>query len=305
MKLLLVVNPRASEGRALPLLDGAKGLAPEHDCTELRPEAPADVAAAIARASPRYDAVIVFGGDGTLNAALPALVSNRLPVAVFPSGTVNDLARELGVAPDWSELKAMLGGTAPAPMDLLAVNGVPFAVYGSLGFGAETSKYMRRTRRRYAALRRRLPLLMAPLFTARTILFTNGYVKRIRVGSGGTTRGLRTPALYVANQSRLNNAVSLGWDRARSRGRFLWWAINDMGRRDLLRMVWRLSRERRLEAIRDQVQVEEAEHLVIESEDGAPISFFGDGEPLAEAARLEFTVLPGALLVYRAGGRAS
>jgi diacylglycerol kinase family enzyme len=265
-------------------------------------ESPGDLAAALAGADGRYEGVVLFGGDGTVNGALPALLSHRLPVAVFPGGTVNDLARELGLTPDWAQTKEILARAAPAPMDLVAVNGVPFAVYGSLGFGAETSKYMRRTRRRFAALRRRFPLLMAPLFAARTILFTSGYVKQLRLTCNGATRTLRTPALYVANQSRLNNDVSLAWDRTRSPGRVLVVAVADMGRPALLKLVWRLNAARTLDAVRDRVQVEEAGHLVIESEDGRPLSFFGDGEPLAEAPRLEFTVLPGALLVYRAEG---
>jgi diacylglycerol kinase family enzyme len=298
VRLLLAVNARASEGRALPLLEGSATLAPRHACTVLRMDTPAELPAALAAGG--YDAVVVFGGDGTVNAALPALLAHGLPVAAFPGGTVNDLARELGMTADWAALKGLLDRASPAPMDLLAVNGVPFAVYGSLGFGAETSRHMRRTRRRWAWLRRRIPLAMAPLFAARTILFTRGYVKRLRVTRDGRTRALRTPALYVANQPRLNNRVSLEWDRAASPGRFLVVAVHDLGRRGLLRLVRQLDAARTVDAVRDRLDIEEARHLVVESEDGRPISFFGDGEPLAESARLEFTVLPGALRVYRA-----
>jgi diacylglycerol kinase family enzyme len=297
VKLLLVVNARAREGRGLSLLAGARELEPEHDCTVVRTDVPGDVDAALAGGA--YEAVVVFGGDGTLNAALPALLARGLPVAVFPGGTVNDLARELGLTADWLALKRLLAG-APAPMDLLAVNGVPFSVYGSLGFGAETSKYMRRTRRRYAALRRTFPLAMAPLFVARTILFTDGYSRRLRVTRDGGPRSLRTPALYVANQSRLNNQVWLGWDRALRAGRFLTLTVHDLGRTALLRLVRQLNSSKTVQAVRDRLDVEEAQQLVIEAEDGRPISFFGDGEPLAEAPRLEVTVLPGALRVYRA-----
>jgi diacylglycerol kinase family enzyme len=301
VKLLVVANARAGEGRGLARLEGARDLLPEHDCTVVRTDAPGDVDAALAGGG--CEAVVVFGGDGTLNAALPALLARGLPVAVFPGGTVNDLARELGMTADWGALKRLLA-RAPAPMDLLAVNGVPFAVYGSLGFGAETSKYMRRTRRRYAALRRAFPLAMAPLFAARTILFTDGYARRLRITGDGGARSVRTPALYVANQPRLNNQVSLGWDRQRSAGRFLAVTVHDLGRMALLRLVRQLNAGKSVQAVRDRLDVEEARHLVIEAEDGRPISFFGDGEPLAEAPRLAITVLPGARRVYRAGGPA-
>jgi diacylglycerol kinase (ATP) len=37
--------------------------------------------------------VVIFGGDGTVNGLLPLLCARALPLAVFPAGTVNDLAR--------------------------------------------------------------------------------------------------------------------------------------------------------------------------------------------------------------------
>jgi diacylglycerol kinase (ATP) len=41
------------------------------------------------------DAVLIFGGDGTIHRHLPALVRLRLPVLVIPSGSGNDFARAL------------------------------------------------------------------------------------------------------------------------------------------------------------------------------------------------------------------
>jgi diacylglycerol kinase (ATP) len=41
------------------------------------------------------DAVVIFGGDGTIHRHLPALVRLQLPVLVVPSGSGNDFARAL------------------------------------------------------------------------------------------------------------------------------------------------------------------------------------------------------------------
>lgn len=41
------------------------------------------------------DAILLFGGDGTLHRHLPALVRLRLPVLVVPAGSGNDFARAL------------------------------------------------------------------------------------------------------------------------------------------------------------------------------------------------------------------
>lgn len=43
------------------------------------------------------DAVVVFGGDGTLHRWLPQLVEARLPVLVVPCGSGNDFARALEI----------------------------------------------------------------------------------------------------------------------------------------------------------------------------------------------------------------
>src|SRR5271166_5401360 len=41
------------------------------------------------------DAIVIFGGDGTIHRHLPALVRLQLPVLIVPSGSGNDFARAL------------------------------------------------------------------------------------------------------------------------------------------------------------------------------------------------------------------
>src|SRR5687768_605541 len=46
-----------------------------------------------------YEAMVVIGGDGTLNQVIRSLPTrpNRVPIYPFPGGTANDLAKELGL----------------------------------------------------------------------------------------------------------------------------------------------------------------------------------------------------------------
>jgi diacylglycerol kinase (ATP) len=60
----------------------------------------ADLGVAITRAQsppPDVDAVLVFGGDGTVHRHLARLVETKVPLLVVPGGSGNDFARSLGL----------------------------------------------------------------------------------------------------------------------------------------------------------------------------------------------------------------
>src|SRR5271169_2233807 len=52
------------------------------------------------------DAILIFGGDGTIHRHLPALVRLQLPVLVVPSGSGNDFARALNLRSKEDSLQA-------------------------------------------------------------------------------------------------------------------------------------------------------------------------------------------------------
>jgi diacylglycerol kinase family enzyme len=60
-----------------------------------------------------YDAIVIIGGDGTLNAAISGYMHNSsrtCPIAVLPGGTGNDFARTLGVLDYPQGITAMFSG---------------------------------------------------------------------------------------------------------------------------------------------------------------------------------------------------
>ncbi len=99
MKALLIVNPAAGQGKpeaALGELQAALGpLLGEIYLTQKAGDA--ENAARGAGAS-GFDAVLVAGGDGTVNEAINGLLSapKPLPLGLVPLGTQNVLAHELG-----------------------------------------------------------------------------------------------------------------------------------------------------------------------------------------------------------------
>lgn len=109
MRLLIVYNPAARNGRAhrlRPAIEAechALGFEATFWPTQHRGHAAAWLPTADLS---HYDAVVAAGGDGTLsevvNGMMARALGERLLIGVFPIGTGNAFARELGLSPgDW------------------------------------------------------------------------------------------------------------------------------------------------------------------------------------------------------------
>jgi YegS/Rv2252/BmrU family lipid kinase len=112
-----------------------------------------DLADKILRHAPEIDRVVVAGGDGTMNAAAPALVATGLPLGILPAGTANDLARTLGVPEDVEAAARIIAEGHSRTIDLGDVNGHPFFNVASIGLSVELTKVLTRDfKRRYGKL---------------------------------------------------------------------------------------------------------------------------------------------------------
>ena len=81
--------------------------------------------------------VVLGGGDGTLNAAAPALRRLARPFGLLPLGTANDLARTLEIPLDPVEAAAVIVAGSTRRIDLGLIDGAPFFNVASLGLSAE------------------------------------------------------------------------------------------------------------------------------------------------------------------------
>jgi YegS/Rv2252/BmrU family lipid kinase len=144
-RALFLVNPRARQGRELQ----------ERVASDLR-EAGLDVvreelgdgrpvAELVQRHRDSLSAIVIGGGDGTLNAAAGALVEAGLPVGVVPLGTANDLARTLGLPTDPAEACRVIAAGHTKPIDLGVVNDRYFFNAASIGLSVEVSQKLTRS----------------------------------------------------------------------------------------------------------------------------------------------------------------
>ena len=111
------------------------------------------LSAAIDRYADRVDFVVIAGGDGSLNAAAPALIEKRLPLGILPGGTANDLARTLGLPLDMLGAARVIAAGRTQTIDVGDVNGKPFFNVASIGMSAKLADRLSRdTKRRWGRL---------------------------------------------------------------------------------------------------------------------------------------------------------
>jgi diacylglycerol kinase family enzyme len=129
-RVLVLLNARAGT-----LIDaGTRGvvrqlkstLADRCESLDVRLLRPRDIRGAIEYAARGpHDTVIVGGGDGSVSTAVAAFANNEKQLGVLPLGTMNLLARDLGMPRDPHEAVAALHRIVPHTIDLAEINGRP------------------------------------------------------------------------------------------------------------------------------------------------------------------------------------
>ncbi|HEV2890829.1 MAG TPA: phosphatase PAP2 family protein [Frankiaceae bacterium] len=99
-------------------------------------------------AAPHARAVGVHGGDGSVNAAAEVAYAHDLPLALVPGGTLNHLARDVGLAGVDDVRRAVEEGTA-VELDVAEIDGRPFLNTASFGSYADLVDARERLEDRY------------------------------------------------------------------------------------------------------------------------------------------------------------
>jgi diacylglycerol kinase family enzyme len=138
-QVLVLLNARAGtllDLGATRVVDEIKSvLRPHCERLDVRLLAPREMRRAIADAAVgRHDTVIVGGGDGSVSAAVAAFSGSDRALGVLPFGTMNLLARDLGMPTGPQAAVAALAAAVPRRIDLAEINGRPFHTLSGLGF---------------------------------------------------------------------------------------------------------------------------------------------------------------------------
>jgi len=249
--------------------------------------------------SVEYEALIVIGGDGTLNQVIRNIPEepHSVPIYPFPGGTANDLANELGLKADWNQVQTLIDQKKHHLIDLIEVNSFRFATVGGIGVGPIFTERFNRWRSESPLFRNLAQAFHTQIYSilaVNTILSRRDYIHHLHIRGSGFDEKLKTPAVFFCNQANIGGNIKVAPPIDNTDKRFNVLVLTSCSRANLLKSM----AQARLGKLPTDSLVFSTDSLSITDLDHRQISTFGDGEPLARDSHLEFKILPKSLRVY-------
>jgi diacylglycerol kinase (ATP) len=259
-----------------------------------RPETPEAMAETVRRWTGVADGVLVVGGDGALNRALPGAIGSDLAFGMLPRGTVNVWAREIGLpARPEDAIQALAGGTTRlvdvGRLDWPAVGERShFLLMAGLGFDGEVMRMVdRRLKRRFG--------FGAYMVASVAAYFQHEPYEATITVDGSRRHQLSLTQLVVANARRYGGDLPLAASAELADG---WLDLWTLGPAPKWQHAARFARIVALQADPgDRLLPNRARRIRVEADH--PIAVQVDGDPLpAYPGPIEVSVLPGALRAW-------
>ena len=232
------------------------------------------------------DLVVLGGGDGTLNAALPGLLDTSLPLGILPLGTANDLARTLDLPSDPAEAAGIIAAGRRRRVDVGEVNGHPFFNVASIGFGVDL------TRALTGDAKKRWGVLGYAVAGLRTLQRMKSFTVRIEQDGRVLHQG-RTVHLAIGNGRHYGGGMVVSEQAAIDDGRLNIYSLEVRSRWRLLFLLPAMRRGRH--GRWQEVTTLSAAAITVRTR--RPRSVNADGEIVTKTP-VRFGVRPGAIEIF-------
>jgi diacylglycerol kinase family enzyme len=252
-----------------------------------------------------YDAVVAFGGDGTVNEAANGLAGTRTPLTCLPGGRANVYCRMLGIPADvidaTEHLLALAADWRTRPVDLGRV-GQRYFLF-SAGVGLDASVVAR------VDAHPRLKARLGEYYYAWVATSTYGrrYLLRpprmaAELGSSEGEGPLEGVTVLIQNTSPYtyfgDRGVEMAEGASLQSGDLAGLILKRTSPLDIPSIAWRaLSSRARIAGHRQIEQFRAQTRLRIRSLDDRELPVQVDGDFIGTAAEYSFSVAPGALTV--------
>ncbi len=233
--------------------------------------------------------VIAARGDGTLSAVAAALAGSRTALGILPLGTLNHLARDLGISFDLDEAAAVIAAGQRRTIDLARLGNRMFVNNSAIGLYplmvADREGQQHRLGRS-----KRLAMAVAAM---RTLARFHHHRLTLTVNDEHA-QVIETPLLFVGNNDYRIDLAGAGQRDSISDGRLCVMVLRPTGRLGFLTTIMRaLFKRSRPE---DMLKLDDVTRLIVASR-RSRLTVSSDGETLQLAPPLDYSIMPQALQV--------
>jgi YegS/Rv2252/BmrU family lipid kinase len=232
--------------------------------------------------------IIVGGGDGSVSAAAQAVADSDAALGILPLGTLNHLARDLGLPFDLAQAAEVIANGRPQAIDIAEVNGRTFVNNAAIGL-YPLMVVDREAQQERLGRSKRLAMLVASLRT----MVRFHHQRLMLSGSGGEAR-VDTPLLFVGNNDYRLAMPGAGRRERVDEGRLSVLVLRKKGLPGFLAAVGRallgMTRDD------DMVRLDHVEHLRVDSTRSL-VALALDGESIEMKPPLDFRIRKQALKV--------
>lgn len=220
------------------------------------------------------DAVVVCGGDGSLNQAVNGILKSNnaiTPLAVWPCGTANDFVKTIQVPRTLVDLKTAIENKSFREVDVAELNRSEnekeyFINVTDVGLGGGVARDMQRSKRRLGAF-----ITYQLLILKQLILYRK---KRVKFTVDGNQYEERVMNFVVANTKYFGSGLGISPDSDPYDGKLEIVVIGDIGLFDYFRFI---SKVRRCEKIDyHKIHYYSGKKIGIETEVPMPIDMDGE-----------------------------
>jgi undecaprenyl-diphosphatase len=280
--VVLVVNPASGGGTGARVIDEVRESLPRAEIVELREDD--DVEKVLHEAAERAEVLAVGGGDGTVSCAAGVALESGVPLAVFPGGTFNHFAKDIGCDSVGKTIDTIRRGSV-ACVDVVCLNEGQMVI-NTASIGAYATFVQARER-----LEHRIGKPLAGLYA---MLHTLQRDEPVRIAYDN--KNLETSLFFVGNSTYLPSGFAPS-RRTRMDDGLLDVRILETGRRfSRVRIVAALALGRlERSPLYHELRVPE---FTFEAVDG-PTVLAHDGEVGTEVAKATFSARYRALPVFR------
>jgi diacylglycerol kinase family enzyme/membrane-associated phospholipid phosphatase len=280
--VVLVINPASGSGTGARVLDEVREALPRAEIVELGEGD--DVSEVLRSATERAEVLAVAGGDGTVSCAAGISVEAGVPLAVFPGGTFNHFAKDIGCDTVAKTVSAIREGSG-AYVDAVRLNEVD-TVINTASIGAYPAFVRTREKLEHK--------IGKPLAGAYALFHTLRRYKPVRISFDGKT--LQTSLFFLGNSVYLPSGFAPS-RRTRMDDGLIDVRILETGRRfSRLRILTSLVLGRLVRSpLYHELQVPEFSFTAVDGK----IALAHDGEVEVDCEEASFKVHYRALPVFR------